>query len=1152
MLYIRSSGSSGYYVKKALDPCTGIACENTPDGNLINWTDPDNYSLKGELIARWYGTRLVRKEGSYPENESDGTIVVDTNTRNQYAEDALVDPDGTEESYYALFPYTTRLVFLLRKENCFRVGEIYEETEYKITIKYDDKEVTLSVEKGVKPDLAAYEVSDSTGHEFDHWDKEIVEAFSKETYTAIYKNIITWDNEGKQTTEQVSNGVVPAKAAPEKQHYLNGTWSPTPYAADKDQTYTAVFTETDPLWIQDSWDEICSSVADGSYKTKYQIHNYKDIDLGDEGLIDFEIVGFDIDEDENGKTVPITWIAKQILTTPKQWVTNDDDWNKGYGQSEIKPYVENDIMKLIEEAPDSPFKHIVPVSKAYYTDVPDESDPYDKEAVTKTEYLSIWIPSVYELNVKSFDAYSKSSIRYTDAFPNMNALAKKEITSGELGNWWTRSVLNRRYDYLGVYGLTSMNNNVVYMNTRGSYSLGVVPGFCTGYKDPNAHTYGKVSAEGEILDTWEEINKAIGDGVYSDVYSIGNYKYVNYGETYGTAVPMEIVAFDTDEMSEQDNFAAITWMSKNMLKGIYHFDTNDECKGYAESYLKTIIDDAGDSITGEDNPKAYIVSVDKTYEVREDWDSYPYVPQHTELESFVYWTPSVREVGTGDSSYDRYKEDSGCVYAERFYDDSSRIKIRNDESGRSGSWWLRSQHPYGDMAITVTERGAISEEIMRYGYYIVIGFCTGVGPTIPKSEITVNYDGKTDKLTIKHGETPDLSRYEVADSTGHEFDGWDFEITVVEGPKTYTAIYKAIISYYNGENLIGTEQVSKGSDATGPYGKVTANGEILDSWEAINFAMGDGVYKDIYKIGDYKLVDFGSEGMIPMEIVAFDKDDMTSGDKAPITWLAKNLLKTSQQMSTSDTNAGGYASSEMKIYLEDTVWNQLESTVKYYITPVNKTCRQGSESSGSTTIANNLSIWIPSARELLGDSNAHAEDSGCIYDDRFINNLSCRKAKIGGSNTNYTDYWTRTAYCFNTAYFCEVAVNGSIGGKYPNNSFGVDPGFCTAYVYPNATIKHTVRFFGPDGELLQTSYVEDGETTQFDSDVSLLTKNGLPFRGWNIGKLPVCSLRGESVSIDLTNNQLSKYAIHENLDLYAHACDNAHREGDDEDDEIPF
>ena len=59
------------------------------------------------------------------------------------------------------------------------------------------------------------------------------------------------------------------------------------------------------------------------------------------------------------------------------------------------------------------------------------------------------------------------------------------------------------------------------------------------------------------------------------------------------------------------------------------------------------------------------------------------------------------------------------------------------------------------------------------------------------------------------------------------------------------------------------------------YGKVSEQGEILDSWAEINEAMGDGAYSDVYSVGNYKMVSYGSEGTIPMVIAGFDLDDLT-------------------------------------------------------------------------------------------------------------------------------------------------------------------------------------------------------------------------------------------------------------------------------------
>lgn len=75
----------------------------------LTWEDPDDIIIGGIVQAAWGGTKIVRKVGSIPASEGDGTIVVDSTTRNQYSitgfEDNTVEFDTIY--YYRAFPYTT-------------------------------------------------------------------------------------------------------------------------------------------------------------------------------------------------------------------------------------------------------------------------------------------------------------------------------------------------------------------------------------------------------------------------------------------------------------------------------------------------------------------------------------------------------------------------------------------------------------------------------------------------------------------------------------------------------------------------------------------------------------------------------------------------------------------------------------------------------------------------------------------------------------------------------------------------------------------------------------------------------------------------------------------------------------------------------------
>jgi len=75
----------------------------------LKWTDPNDLVYDGATLARWAGTKIVRKEGGVPENKDDGTVVLDSKTKNAYSSTAYIDSGLTNDTtyYYRLFPYST-------------------------------------------------------------------------------------------------------------------------------------------------------------------------------------------------------------------------------------------------------------------------------------------------------------------------------------------------------------------------------------------------------------------------------------------------------------------------------------------------------------------------------------------------------------------------------------------------------------------------------------------------------------------------------------------------------------------------------------------------------------------------------------------------------------------------------------------------------------------------------------------------------------------------------------------------------------------------------------------------------------------------------------------------------------------------------------
>lgn len=75
----------------------------------VKWTDPEDMVVAGSTLAAWGGTLLVRKAGSMPSSRRDGTVVLDSKTRNAYQGSYFCDSGLTDgvTYYYKFFPYTT-------------------------------------------------------------------------------------------------------------------------------------------------------------------------------------------------------------------------------------------------------------------------------------------------------------------------------------------------------------------------------------------------------------------------------------------------------------------------------------------------------------------------------------------------------------------------------------------------------------------------------------------------------------------------------------------------------------------------------------------------------------------------------------------------------------------------------------------------------------------------------------------------------------------------------------------------------------------------------------------------------------------------------------------------------------------------------------
>jgi len=219
---------------------------------------------------------------------------------------------------------------------------------------------------------------------------------------------------------------------------------------------------------------------------------------------------------------------------------------------------------------------------------------------------------------------------------------------------------------------------------------------------------------------------------------------------------------------------------------------------------------------------------------------------------------------------------------------------------------------------------------------------------------------------------------------------------------------------------------------------------ITESWAELD-SMTQAQIEAKYAVGDTKLIDLGIEGKVYAQIAGFGLDDLTSGSKAKVTFVTKNILATTKRMNppmssnTQGTGAyGGWKYSEMRTYLNDTVLALLPSELQSAVKSVTK--YSGNIVSGESTVTKDGCVtqdklWIPSHREVFGESTY--EENGPVYSGLFPNQNSRIKYNQSGS---VGGWWLRSA---NTTGGFRCVYGTGIAGSYNSDGAnGVVIGFC--------------------------------------------------------------------------------------------------------------
>ena len=221
-----------------------------------------------------------------------------------------------------------------------------------------------------------------------------------------------------------------------------------------------------------------------------------------------------------------------------------------------------------------------------------------------------------------------------------------------------------------------------------------------------------------------------------------------------------------------------------------------------------------------------------------------------------------------------------------------------------------------------------------------------------------------------------------------------------------------------------------------------------ESWSTIAANVKSGNTSK-YSVGDTKEVDLGSLGTHTVRIS--NMSECTNGETSEtacgfVVELADVITR--QQYNSSNTNIGGWRDSELRTYINGTIYNALPSELQNVISTTKVISGYGSKD--STNFETQDKLYLLSSEEVYGDfsSSSNAQYDKAVgtskqldyYKNQGVTTSSYIEA-IKQQNGSDSDWWFRSAISYNPNNFLRVRNIGGWGNDGAFATGGISPAF---------------------------------------------------------------------------------------------------------------
>ena len=232
-----------------------------------------------------------------------------------------------------------------------------------------------------------------------------------------------------------------------------------------------------------------------------------------------------------------------------------------------------------------------------------------------------------------------------------------------------------------------------------------------------------------------------------------------------------------------------------------------------------------------------------------------------------------------------------------------------------------------------------------------------------------------------------------------------------------------------------------------------------DDWDDIVHSVQRGRACDDYSVGDTKSVDLGTLGVHNVRIAncSTPSECSTAGFSQTACGFVLEFVDSIETRKMydegyTDHNAGGWPATDMRNYLNTTLYNALPSSLKNSIIDTTVVSGHGS-TAGETNFTSVDKLYLLTSHEVWEDVDGDSTLGIDYYDSAYYNtrqldyyeNLGVTTSNKTGAIKQYNgsnlEWWLRSCYLLHPGGFGSVYPNGSWSHDAVYFSYGVSPAF---------------------------------------------------------------------------------------------------------------